>query len=310
MGHRAVMHLLGARVSTSSSTPTLGSRRSGGRTGRTASSSATTPTASTTSRRSIPRTSTASGATSRVPPTRRSRSTAAGSTIGTRRRGIVSSIHDGQFDVAADGSFEIIAERDRAAPQLVAARAGCGVDLHPALLRAGRTRRRRPLVHIPLEISVIGTAPELPSAGETVRARHPPGEHVRPRPHPRYRSPARRADARGRAAAEPLPRAHGVEAGWLRGSRHREPDDPLRAGGRRGARDRRAVPAVPVGRHRALEPIPPDPRLQAPPRVAQPRAAHPGARRLIPCGGRGAGSRSVRTGSRPPGRTPARSSCG
>ena len=81
---------------------------------------------------------------------------------------IVSSIHDGTFDVAADGSFEIVAS--------VAEQPRNWLPLEPDAASIS-TRHyfeqvepvaADPLEHIPLDIRVIGTAPARPSAEETV----------------------------------------------------------------------------------------------------------------------------------------------
>ena len=223
---------------------------------------------------------------------------------------IVSSIHDGQFDVAADGSFEIVASVAEAATQLAPARARRGVDLDPPLLRAGRTGRGRPARAHPPGHPGHRRRADAPDA----RGRRSPATSAAStrssRAHDRHRPSTRSPATRGRATAQPVQPADGVEAGRLRRGRHREHDDEVRARTRRGIGHRGAVPAVPVGGHRALEPLPADARLPAPPRLAQPRAARARTGRLVPCGRGGAGSRAHPTGSRPRGRTPARSSCG
>ena len=70
-----------------------------------------------------------------------------------------------------------------------------------------------PLEHIPLTIDAVGSAPDAPSTRGVGRARHPAPVDVHPWPHARHRAPARCTGPGGRAAAQPVQPARGMERG-------------------------------------------------------------------------------------------------
>ena len=81
---------------------------------------------------------------------------------------IVSSIHDGQFAVEADGSFEIIASAAEQPRNWLPLEPDAASISTRHYFEQDAPVAADPLVHIPLEISVIGVSPERPRADETV----------------------------------------------------------------------------------------------------------------------------------------------
>ena len=81
---------------------------------------------------------------------------------------IVSSIHDGQFDVAADGSFELVAGVvPREGNWLPLAEDAAHISTRHYFEQEAPVAAD-PLLHIPLSIEVLGDPPPPPTGGETV----------------------------------------------------------------------------------------------------------------------------------------------
>jgi hypothetical protein len=81
---------------------------------------------------------------------------------------IISSVHDGDFEVAADGSFEIVVSATEQSRNWLRLEPDAASISTRHYFEQVEPVAADPLVHIPLDIKVIGPAPTRPTAGETV----------------------------------------------------------------------------------------------------------------------------------------------